>query len=66
MLPVEVEMAPFEGLCKVYVAGQCNDPNVVSIQLTNGIPADSDAEVFSELWFTAPSGKEREFLVDKI
>lgn len=52
-------MAPFEGLCKVYVAGQCNDPNAVSIQLTNGIPADSEAEVFSELWFTAPSGKER-------
>lgn len=51
---------PFEGLCSVYMAGpSCDDPNVpvISIQLVN-----AEGGAFDNMWFVAPSGKEREFL----
>lgn len=56
-------MPPFEGFGQVYAAGPCNEPNVVSIELMVRLTEGGD---WSDLWFTAPPGKEREFLATAI
>ena len=69
-------MADYEALCKVYLAGPCNEPNLVAFQIgePEGVPGPpvttaDGRQAFPtpegpdlELWVTAPPGKEREFL----
>lgn len=55
-------MPKFLGTCNVHVAGPCTSPDLISIQLGEAV-ATLEGEAFPDWrWFTAPPGKEREFL----